>query len=314
MTQSKASRTARRRAIVFAVLIALCLLLLGASKTAPMVQFRQGITFALSPIQSALAGATRSVTSVVSTIAEIERLRRDNEALQSRVQQLLADKQRLESVRIQNEQLTALLGVKSSLDFETLAAEVIGRQTSQFERTVTLDRGTSDGVRIGDPVLAGEGALVGSIITAGSNSSICLLLTDTRSTVTGLIETSRATGEVHGRLSTILSMTNIPSTDTVVVDDRVVTAGLDLGDGVRSPYPRGVLIGRIVDISSELNAIVQSALIQPAAGMEKLEYVLVITDFESTPTPDPSASGSPDPGASPGVSITPSPSASSPTR
>ncbi|MDQ3406694.1 MAG: rod shape-determining protein MreC [Chloroflexota bacterium] len=323
MVQSRDSRTTRRRAIIYALLVALCLLLLGASNTAPMMEIRQGLSFAVSPIQSALTGATRSVASIFSTISQIEQLRRDNQALATRVQQLEAETRRLESVGLQNEQLTRLLGVRASLDYETLAAEVIGRQISPTERIVVLDRGTEDGVAVGDPVLAGEGALIGSVMEAAANRSVVLLLNDTRSVVIGLIESSRATGEVDGRLSGPLAMINIPTTEAVVVGDRVVTAGLDLGDGIRSPFPRGLLIGRVVDVRTDPNTVVQTAMLQPAATLEKLEYALVITDFQSAPaeglddrpgegldaspdgSPWPLASGEPDEGA-------PSPEESSP--
>ncbi|MDQ3448969.1 MAG: rod shape-determining protein MreC [Chloroflexota bacterium] len=306
MVQSRDSRTTRRRAIVYALLVALCLLLLGASSTPPLQELRQGVGFALSPIQSALTGATRSVTSVFSAITEIAQLRRDNQALATRVQQLVAETRRLESVAAQNQQLTRLLGIRASLDYDTLAAEVIGRQVSPSERIAVLDRGTDDGVAIGDPVLAGEGALVGSVMEASSNRSVVLLLNDTRSVVIGLVESSRATGEVDGRLSAPLAMINIPSTDEVVVGDSVVTAGLDLGQEIRSPFPRGLLIGRVVDVRTDPNTVVQTALLEPAATLEKLEYVLVITDFDSVPADVPAASPSSEPSAGPDQSGQPS--------
>ncbi len=308
MVHSRDSRTIRRRAIVYALLVALCLLLLGASNTAPMLDIRQGLSFAVAPIQSALTGSTRSVASIFSTISRIEELRRDNQALAIRVQQLEAETRRLESVALQNEQLTSLLGVRASLDYETLAAEVIGRQISPTERIVVLDRGTEDGVSVGDPVLGGEGGLIGSIMEATSNRSVVLLLNDTRSVVIGLIESSRATGEVDGRLSGPLAMIDIPTTEAVGIGDRVVTAGLDLGHDIRSPFPRGLLIGRVVDVRTDPNTVVQTAMLQPAASLEKLEYALVITDFRSVPAEGPGQSPAESLEASPDASPSASPS------
>jgi cell shape-determining protein MreC len=94
-------------------------------------------------------------------------------------------------------------------------------------------------------------------------------------------------------------MTNIPSTDTLTVGDRVVTAGLDLGTGIRSPFPRGLLVGTVIDIDSTVTEIVQSAVIQPAVDLDKLEYVLVITDFEPVIVPPPGGSPSPAPSPTP---------------
>jgi cell shape-determining protein MreC len=75
-------------------------------------------------------------------------------------------------------------------------------------------------------------------------------------------------------------MEQIDSGETVVQGDEVVTAGLELGGGVRSPYPKGLLIGQVVDVRRDANAVVQTAYLQPAANLDKLEFVLVITDYE----------------------------------
>jgi rod shape-determining protein MreC len=307
--------SSRRRGIVYAVLLAISLLLLGASGTAPMAELRRGVNFALSPVQAFLAGTTRSVTSVFTALAEIERLRRDNEDLQTRVQRLETENRLLQGARRENEELTALLGLRSTLDYETVAAEVVSRQASDLERAVALDHGSDDGIRVGDAVLGEGGALIGQVVEVAPNSAAVMLLNDTRSVVIGLVETSRATGEVQGRLAEPLAMTKIPSTETVAIDQLVVTAGIDLGEGARSPFPRGILIGRIVDVENDPNAVVQTARIEPAAALDKLEYVLVVTDFEPPgPMPSaapsgPGATGAPGPSApgasAPGTSATP---------
>jgi cell shape-determining protein MreC len=101
-------------------------------------------------------------------------------------------------------------------------------------------------------------------------------------------------------------MNQIASTDKVTLGDEVVTAGIDLGNGIRSPFPKGLLIGRIVDLESDPIAVVQTAFVEAAAPLDKLEYVLVIVDYQGgipiAPTPSPDGAGglpSPSPGASP---------------
>jgi rod shape-determining protein MreC len=292
-------RATRRRVITYATLVAVSLLMLAASRTQPLQDLRHGINFALSPIQETLARSTRSATSVFNAVAEIDQLRRDNQQLQAQVQELQAQAQQLESLRTENEQLSKLLGLRGTLDFQTQPAAVIARQATQFERVLTLDRGTDDGIAVGDPVIAEGGALAGVVVDAGRNYSSVMLLNDTRSIVIGLVDSSRATGEVEGRLAGPLAMTKVPSTEKVAVDDTVVTAGLDLGSVVRSPFPRGLLIGRIVDVQQDPSAIVQTALIQPAADLDKLELVLVMTDFRPPVVPAPGSSPEPKPGKTP---------------
>ncbi|MDQ3870328.1 MAG: rod shape-determining protein MreC [Chloroflexota bacterium] len=293
-----ATRASRRRGLTYAVMVAVSLLLLAFSNTAPMREIRKGFGFAFAPIQGALSGVTRGVSSVFGTIAEIDRLRGDNRELQARVQALEVENRRLAEIRVQNEQLSRLLQVRSALHHQTVAAEVIGRQVSQYERVVTLNQGADRGISVQDVVVAGGAALVGQVVEVGPNFSRVLLVSDTRSTVVGLIESSRATGEVEGQLGGALVMTKIPSTDRVRVDDTVVTAGIDLGNGIRSPFPKGLVIGRVVDVHKDPNAVVQTAFVDPAASLDKLEFVLVITDYEG---------GLPDPGPAGGARATASP-------
>ena len=59
-----------------------------------------------------------------------------------------------------------------------------------------------------------------------------------------------------------------------------MTAGIELGGGVRSPYPKGLLIGQVIDVRRDANDVVQTAYLQPAADLDKLEFVLVITDYQ----------------------------------
>jgi rod shape-determining protein MreC len=176
-------------------------------------------------------------------------------------------------------------------------AEVVSRQTTQYERVVTLNQGTERGISVEDVVVAGGAALVGQVVEVGQNYSRVLLISDTRSTVIGLVESSRATGEVKGQLGGSLVMAQIPSTDTIKVDDSVVTAGIDLGNGVRSPFPKGLVVGRIVDVQKDPNSVVQTAFVDPAAALDKLEYVLVVTDYEGggQPVVLPSPSSAPSP-------------------
>ena len=112
-----------------------------------------------------------------------------------------------------------------------------------------LDKGSDDGIKVGDVAVAAGGALAGRVTEVGPSSAKVLLLTDSGSTVIGQLTTNAATGEVVGQLGGVLIMREIDSGETVSVGDEVVTAGIELGSGVRSPYPKGLLIGQVVDIA-----------------------------------------------------------------
>jgi cell shape-determining protein MreC len=105
---------------------------------------------------------------------------------------------------------------------------------------------------------------------------------------------------VWGQLDRPLLMQGIAATETVVLGETVVTAGIDLGEDIRSPFPKGLLIGTVGDIDRSPNQVVQSALVAPAAPLDRLDYVLVIVDYQNElqqtgEPPAPTNSGVPTP-------------------
>jgi rod shape-determining protein MreC len=281
MTSLLASRTARRRGIAFAVLLMISSLLMAFSSNPTVREIQNGVSFAFRPIQGGVNDVARGIASMVSAVAEIDRLRIDNEALLAENRRLTTENARLDEIRRENESLTGLLQMKAGFDFKTTAAAVIARESSEFRRLVVLDRGTNDGIAVGDVAVAAGGALAGRVAEVGPDSAKVVLVTDSASTVIGQLTTNAATGQVVGGLDDgVLIMSQIDSGETVTVGDEVVTAGIELGGGIRSPYPKGLLLGQVIDVRRDANDVVQTAYLQPAANLDKLEYVLVILDYE----------------------------------
>ena len=270
----------RRRVITFVILVGLCLVMLAVSGSAPVQELRRGITFAVSPVQGTLSDGTRSVTRILGAFGEIDLLRRERQDLETLVAQLRDEMAALEAVREENLRLTRLLKTKNRLEHETVVGQVSSRLSSQFERIITIDIGEESGVAVDATVLSDGGALVGTVTEVSDGWSSVQLVSDTRSLVIGLSSPYRATGEVIGRLSSPLAMRNIKATDKIDIGDQVVTAGIELGKRFRSLYPKGLPIGRVVDVQQEPGSIVQTALIESSADLERLEDVLVITDFQ----------------------------------
>jgi len=110
-------------------------------------------------------------------------------------------------------------------------------------------------------------------------------------------------------------MENIAAAVTVTLGEEVVTAGIELAGGIRSPYPKGLVIGRVVDVRRDANQIVQTAFLEPAASLDRLEYVLVILDYEGgLPPPEeqptdcrPDEGGTLPDGEQPCIEATPTP-------
>jgi rod shape-determining protein MreC len=287
MTTMFATRAARRRAVAFTALLAASLILMAISSSPGIIEFQNAVGFALRPVQGAIHNVAATVASAVSAVGEIDRLHSDNASLRRENDRLTAENLRTKQTENENEQLTALLQLRNSFAYETAAAEVIGRDSSEARRSVTISKGTDAGIEVGDVVIAEGGALVGRVTQVGPNFAIVILISDRSSTVIGQTDTSAAKGEVVGQLGGALIMQNIDSTDKVEPGEQVLTAGIQLPGGIRSPYPKGLLLGEVTDVKRDANSVVQTAYLLPTADLEKVSYVLVVLDYVGgLPGPD----------------------------
>ena len=125
------------------------------------------------------------------------------------------------------------------------------------------------------------GALVGTIVpgTVQDHTSQVRFIVDTRSSVVALDQSSRALGDVQGQLGGQLVFVKVPVTERLAPGDTVVTAGLSLGTGLASPYPKGLLIGIIQAVQPDANALTQTAFVRPALDPQQVERLLVVTSF-----------------------------------
>jgi rod shape-determining protein MreC len=274
------STRGRRQATLYLALLIVTILLLAFSASAPVTEVRSAVGFAMAPIQNVLRQGGQTISSLFATLGEIDRLRQENQQLTTQLDELATQNRSLESLQSQNKQLTDLLQVRSSLAYESTAAEVISRRITDQEHVISLDRGANFGIEVNDPVIGGGGALVGQVVEVGPNYSRVLLITDTRMNVVGLLESSRGVGTVHGRLERPLEMDGISAANSVGLGEAVVTAGIELSEDIRSPYPKGLLIGTVADVQRSPDQLFQTALLTPAANFETLEYVLVITNYQ----------------------------------
>ncbi len=282
-----ATRSARRRAVAFTALLSASLILMAISSSPLITEFQNAMAFAMRPVQGALHDVTDTVASAVGAISEIDRLHTDNDTLRRENDQLTAENARAQALERENEQLSALLQLRSSFAYKTAAAVVIARESSEVRRSVTLSKGSDAGIEKGDVVIAEGGALVGRVADVGLNFSIVTLISDRTSTVIGQTETNGAKGDVVGQLGGALIMQNIDSTETVQPGEQVLTAGIELPGGIRSPFPKGLLIGQVSDVRHEPSSVVQTAYLQSTIDLEKVGYVLVVLDYVGgLPGPD----------------------------
>jgi rod shape-determining protein MreC len=259
----------------FAALFLISALLLLLRNSDPV---RGASTFAtqlLVPVQRVLADAGIAGNRFVQAISEIESLRADNATLRAENERLTLENVQLREAAFAAQQAAKLSEIAKTLSFESVPATVIARDPSNILSTIVLGVGTDQGVKVGHVVLSQQG-LVGRVSEVGTNYAKVVLITDPSHTLSALVEGSRATGIVRGQYGDALIMDWILQTEPVKAGDVVVTAGLALGEELRSLYPKGLVVGRVLQLQNAEAAAYQRAILAPAVDLRKLENVLVV--------------------------------------
>lgn len=284
MSAMFASRVARRRAVTYISLLAASLVLMAVSANPLVRDLQNGVAYAFKPFEVAIEGAANGVGSIGTAITEIDRIRVENEALRADNERLQTENRAAAEARRENDALTSLLQLRQGLDFKTLPTVVIARESSEARRAVVIDRGSDDGVAVGQVIVAAGGSLAGRVTDVGPDFARVVLISDSTSTVIGQL-LGGSTGKVVGQLGGALVMTDVDSTVKVNIGDEVFTAGIELSGGIRSPYPKGLLLGRVIDVKRDPNQVVQTVYLEPAAALDRLEFLLVITDYQGGLSP-----------------------------
>lgn len=169
----------------------------------------------------------------------------------------------------ENKRLKEILALKGRLATRSIVCRVVGRTSSNWTESLVIDKGSDDGLHEDMAVLA-NGALIGKITAVGKSASRVSLVTDPEIRVAAISERNRASGLIYGIARGRCIMKFISKDADIKADDSVVTSGLS---GI---YPKGILVGTILNVKMEPNGLYQFALIEPAANPAAVEEVLAI--------------------------------------
>jgi len=268
----------QNRPLIFVVLLALTIVGLVLHETGNTQAIENLILRPVTPVQDHLSDMANDFNDLVQTFRDLQELRRRNEELQSLADSLMIENVRLKELESENETLRQLLQfAQTNPTYSYRAAEVvglvIGQDPSNLLRYLIISVGSNDGVAKGMPVLTDRG-LVGRIVEVNSRASKVLLITDSSSSVNAIIQSSRATGLVEGKADGGLVMKYIPQPVTVNVGDIILTSGLG------STFPKHLVIGQVSAVYKRDIEMFQQAEIKPTVDFDRLEVVLIITNFE----------------------------------
>jgi rod shape-determining protein MreC len=228
---------------------------------------------ALVPAEKFVDWSTQSIRGVWTGYFALIGVRDENVRLQAENDRLRMQIQSQDEALREASRLRSFLSLKESAIGKMVAARIIGRDPGRSSQTLTIDKGSRDGVKMNASVIRPEG-VVGRVIGVGSNSAIVQLITDPQSAIGALLQDSRIQAVFKGTGGRDLEIDYIDDDGTIKVGDELVTSGLD------QIHPKGLPLATVtsVDPRGELFKIVHA---RPKADMLKLEEVLVLIEFAS---------------------------------
>ena len=242
---------------------------------------RSALSF-IAPMQRVVTSATRPVGNFFSGVVHLPSLAQRNKDLETQVSDLQSEVEKERLAQQQLDEISGLLALKQTLDPEAVAAGVIGNGVSNFDWSVTIDKGSADGIAMDMPVVTGSGSapmLVGKVIQVSQNNSVVQLILDRSWAGAGVLGTSKAAGLVEGAGEQDLTM-GVPTGTTVTLPEAVYTQGYCvLGDP--GEYPPGILVGQVSRTVPVSNAIQESISVRPAVDFSTLQFVLVLKTRKS---------------------------------
>lgn len=266
--------------LVIAVLLTIGLSILSDVTNTTVVDLAvQGV---LAPIRGAATSFTRTAEKYYGYMFRYEALAAQNEVLEARIAEMEDVARRADSVSRENERLRQALNLLDTHeDYKLVDAYIIGWSSTDWENTLTINRGTSSGIQENMCAITANGEVVGLVTDVGVNWAEVTTILDSTLEISGTISASGYNGMVKGGYveghETLLQMNYLPSAAIIRNKEQVVTSGSTV-------YPRGLIMGSIVDAGFAETGIAKYALLDPAAEIDSLEQIFIITEYATEVT------------------------------
>lgn len=260
--------------LFLAVLLGHILLISAQVSSRSGVPVLEAVTFGIfAEVQRSVSSGMSGVRRVWGGYVGLRHLRAENEQLKQQLASAQIALQEQRALAGRTRALEQLLGMRDHSELQLTAAEIIGASATPDFRTLTIDKGTRDGLRPDMAIMAPAG-VVGRVVVPSARAAKVQLLIDRNAAAGTLIERSRAQGVVVGNGDDLLRMEYVSEASDIVAGDVVVTSGID---GI---YPKGYVVGRVETVEKNGPSF-RRVLVRPAVNFSTLEEVLVVT----TPTP-----------------------------
>ncbi len=231
----------------------------------------------LSPLRTGVSKLTNQAERYYSYMFRYESLEAENQQLKTQLAQYEDNTRKVDSVTRENQRLRELLNLqKDHEDYKLVDGYVIARPSDEFTSTLTINRGKNAGIEVGMCAITEHGAVVGLVVEAGPNYAVVKTVLDSSLEIAATIASSDYNGMVKGGYSSgqsgLLRMEYLPSDSVIRNNDQVVTTGSTM-------YPRELILGYVIDADFSDTGVAKFAVLKPAADIDTLKQVFIITDY-----------------------------------
>ena len=234
----------------------------------------QGI---LTPIKTAARALTDQAEQYYSYMFRYEALLAENEALKEKIAEMEEDNRVAASVSRENDRLKALLGLKESHeDYQLVDAYIISQPSADWSYSYTVNKGSASGIETGMCAITANGEVVGLVTEVGTNYAVIKTILDSSLEISATMASTGYSGMVKGGYTSdqkgMLRMDYLPSSAVIRNNDQVVTSGSTV-------YPRDLILGYVVDAGFNDTGVAKFAILKPAADIDSLEQVFILTGY-----------------------------------
>ena len=267
-----------RLVMIAAVCIAVIIGVTGVILAGRAGVFTNIINTVTTPVKTLVTGVAVKVEELYDYMYGFDELKAENELLKKQIAEMESEVRDATALTEENTRLRTLLGLKEDHDdYEMEIASVVSYDSSNWNSTFTISKGSNSGIEANMCVITEAGYVVGIVTETGLNWSTVTAITDVDTEIGAVAFRSGDIGVAEGDFQLmeegLLRLSYLPTDAELLNGDDVLTSGGEL-------YPQGLVLGTIKDVLPEASGVNKYAVIEPAAKVENLTQVFVVTYFE----------------------------------
>lgn len=233
----------------------------------------------LTPFRAVGTSLTKTAERYYSYMFRYEALKAENDELKTQLAEMQDTLRKADATTRENTRLRNMMNLNESHDsYEEVDAYIIGWSSTDWSNTMTINRGSNAGIEENMVAITDNGEVVGLVTQVGTNFAVVKTVLDSTLEISATIADSGYNGMVSGGYiegnEKYLQMDYLPSSSIIRNNDQVVTSGSTV-------YPRGLILGYVVDAGFKETGVAKYAVLKPAAEISSLEQIFILTNFRN---------------------------------